>query len=409
MLPAVRKTVPLDRRVLDVVAVWCANGLSERATAVYLGFIRAFIEDCRRRGVPPDDQLTRDAVIRFAGRLAQRRGCGAYFCRRTAYSALRAWSSGLAAGGTPVPSWAPRALRTPSRRILREFADYRAVRCGVATTTIRAEVDALEPFVPFVLRKRRHLRAVELRDVDSYLLELSRRYSRVTVAHVCSCIRIFFRFLHATGRIPHDIASGVIGPRLVSGERPPRALPWSSVRTILQRTDRSTRLGRRDYAVLLLMTVYGLGAAEVIGLQLDDFDWAGARLRVRRRKTRQEILLPLLPAVARAVAAYIQHARPTGPPTRALFVQMRSPHRELAGGAAVIGRVLQRRARLAGVQAPFLGSHALRHTHATRQIELGAPQKVVGDILGHRKPGSTSVYVSVALGRLRTVALPVPR
>ena len=234
------------------------------------------------------------------------------------------------------------------------------------------------------------------------------RYSRSTLAHVCSCVRLFFRFLHATGRIPHDLASGVISPRIVAGEKPPRAIPWPDVRTILRRTDRTTRLGRRDYAVLLLMTVYGLGAAEVLGLRLEDVDWAGARLHVRRRKTRQEILLPLLPAVAHAVAGYLRDGRPVGTRTRSLFVQMRSPHREMAG-AAVIAQILKRRARLAGVQAPFLGSHALRHSHATRQIELGAPQKVVGDILGHRKPGSTSVYVGVALGRLRTVALPVPR
>lgn len=401
--------MPLDPRVLGVVTLWRANGLSDRATSVYLGFIRAFVEDCRRRGTEPDDQLKRDVVIRFAHRLAKKRGCGEYSCRRTAYSALRAWACGLAAGGASIPPWAPPTLRQASCPILLEFADYRRLRCGVAATTIQAELDLLGPFVPFVLRRRRRLCDVELRDVDAYVAALGNRYSRSTIAHVCSCIRILFRFLHVAGRIPHDLASGVISPRIVAGERPPRALPWPAVRTILRRTDRTTRLGRRDYALLLLMTVYGLGAAEVIGLQLDDIDWAGARLRVRRRKTRQEILLPLLPAVARAVAAYIRHARPVGTLTRALFVQMRSPHRAMAGGAAVIGRVLQRRARLARVQAPFLGSHALRHTHATRQIELGAPQKVVGDILGHRKPSSTSIYVGVALRRLRALALPVPR
>ncbi len=62
----------------------------------------------------------------------------------------------------------------------------------------------------------------------------------------------------------------------------------------------------------------------------------------------------------------------------------------------------------AGVVAPYLGSHALRHSHATRQIDLGAPAKVVGDILGHVRPESTSVYVRVALQRLRPLALPVP-
>jgi len=56
-----------------------------------------------------------------------------------------------------------------------------------------------------------------------------------------------------------------------------------------------------------------------------------------------------------------------------------------------------------------IGAHVLRHTHAGLQIEGGASAKVVGDILGHRDPSSTSAYVRVALGRLRALSLPVPR
>jgi site-specific recombinase XerD len=50
-----------------------------------------------------------------------------------------------------------------------------------------------------------------------------------------------------------------------------------------------------------------------------------------------------------------------------------------------------------------------RHSHATRQIDGGVHAKIVGDILGHRRPSSTSLYVRLALKRLRTVALPVPQ
>ena len=66
-------------------------------------------------------------------------------------------------------------------------------------------------------------------------------------------------------------------------------------------------------------------------------------------------------------------------------------------------------ARRAGVKAEVIGAHAFRHSHASRQIDTGAHLKVVSDILGHRRPSSTSVYIRVALRRLRSVALPVPR
>jgi len=66
-------------------------------------------------------------------------------------------------------------------------------------------------------------------------------------------------------------------------------------------------------------------------------------------------------------------------------------------------------ARRAGVNAEIIGAHVFRHSHASRQIDTGAHLKVVSDILGHRRPSSTSVYIRVALRRLRSVALPVPR
>src|SRR5439155_26621005 len=85
----------------------------------------------------------------------------------------------------------------------------------------------------------------------------------------------------------------------------------------------------------------------------------------------------------------------------------RAPYGPLTTSSA-LRHILIKHARAAGVSAPYLGAHILRHSHATRQINEGAPPKVVADILGHRRPESTSAYVRVALDRLREVALEVP-
>ena len=278
----------------------------------------------------------------------------------------------------------------------------------MTASSIAKELRDIEGFLRFLRGRGRRATQVRLADTDAYVLDLCERLSRRTVAGACCSLRGYLRFLYATGRLRHDIAPSVAAPRYRAWERPPRALPWEFVQKILRGVDRSTRPGSRDYALLLMMAVYGLGSGEICGLQLHDVDWAGKRLRARRMKTGQEILLPLLPGVARALVAYLRHGRPPHTKSRAVFVQLRAPHDAL-GGASAICYVLAKHARMAGVRAAFLGSHALRHSHASRQIDLGAAQKVVGDILGHRSPASTSVYVRVALRRLRTMALPVPR
>jgi integrase len=248
---------------------------------------------------------------------------------------------------------------------------------------------------------------MQVTDLDKFIDELSARLARRTVAGLCSSLRCFLRFLRTTGRLRRDFANCIIAPRFRVDERPPRALPWKTVRRILSVIGRDGRRGRRDYAMFLLMAVYGLGAGEVIGLRLEDIDWATGVLSVRRPKTGVPIILPLLPGVARALAAYLREARPRPTDARELFVTVGLPHHALTSSA--LRHQARKYARKAGIVTAVLGTHVFRHSYATRQIDMGAPSKIVSDILGHRRPSSTSIYVRVALQRLRFVGLPVPR
>jgi site-specific recombinase XerD len=99
--------------------------------------------------------------------------------------------------------------------------------------------------------------------------------------------------------------------------------------------------------------------------------------------------------------------RPRAADERPVFLKAVMPYEPLTSSA--LRHRIRYYARRAGVTTEVIGAHAFRHSHATRQIDAGANLKVVSDILGHRQASSTSVYVRVALRRLRTVALPVPR
>jgi site-specific recombinase XerD len=244
-------------------------------------------------------------------------------------------------------------------------------------------------------------------DIDAFIYSLSNGVSKRTLGDRCSSLRSFLRFLRVTGRLSRDLAERVIAPRITPFERPPRALPWSDVRRILRSIPQSTNPGKRDFAMLLLMATYGLGAAEVLCLSLDDVDWKSGILRVRRPKTGTSIELPLLPAVATALMAYLKTERPPAPQVRRIFLRTRMSYRPLTSGA--VRHRIRHYARTIGISARVIGAHAFRHSHATRQIDAGANLKVISDILGHRRVSSTSVYVRVAMKRLKQVALPVPR
>jgi integrase/recombinase XerD len=391
-----------------VVRIWRDHQVKDSTIAVYLHWVERFDRECRSRGVSLESQLTADRVAEFARRYAGRRGIEPHGAHAGARSALFAWVCALSALGHELPPWAtPAAPDRAYPPLIQEFLDFQVRHRGIAPASSEKQAKHLLAFLGWLRVRRRPLARVELRDVDAFVVRLRQRYARTTVADFCSTLRAFLGFLYRTGRLPSDLACSVAAPIVRRGERPPRALPWQAVQRILAAIDRSTPVGCRDYTLLLLMAVYGMGAAEVIGLRLDDLEWTKERLRVRRPKTRVETLLPLLPAVARALATYLQRGRPRHTPARHLFVQMRAPHGELS--SAAVRHLLKTRAHAAGIAGRFLGGHALRHSHAGRQMDLGAPPKVVSDILGHRRPESTSAYVRIATDRLRAVALRVPR
>jgi integrase len=228
-----------------------------------------------------------------------------------------------------------------------------------------------------------------------------------TLSGRCSALRAFLRFLHVTRRVPRDLATLVVSPRVVVADRPPKTIEWRDVQRLVRSIDPRRGHGARDRAVILLMATYGFGAAEVAALDLEDIDWKRRTIRLRRPKTGSATTLPLVPTVGRALAEYISRRRPRHATTRAVFVLHRMPHDRLTT-SGIRHRVAECGEK-ARISVPRLGGHVLRHTHASRQIDLGASPKVVSDILGHRSPSSTSVYVRVALRRLRAIALPVPR
>lgn len=400
-----------DRRLAEVERIWQRNRcIKKGSVAVYRYWIRRFCAYCRACHLDERTELTRAGAERFAtwwrAGASPRRGrleCTILSSR----SALRAWAHARSTLGEQVPPWQvpTRSPRMPATMVA--FADYlRDVR-GNPPTTIRKKLAHVTMFSAHCRSHRRSGLCPRLLDIDQFVVSCRSRYARSTVADICSTLRGYLRFLRSSGRLRSDLAASVMAPIVRVSERPHRTLPWNHVQQILRAVDRTSRAGRRDYAILLMMSVYGLGAGEIIGLTLDDINWRAATLHIVRPKTRAEFLLPLLPAVGRALVSYLRHGRPVHTKDRHLFVTMRTPHQRLAC-AVTIRHILHSAARRAGVTANFLGTHVLRHTHACRQLELGTQPKLIGDILGHRDPESTSAYLRVAAERLRDLSLPVP-
>jgi integrase/recombinase XerD len=392
-----------------VERVWRENRcLTDRSIALYRMWVRRFVEYCRDRNLNRNSHLTLAGVKAFSSWYSRARRLDARETFWRAHGALGTWALALRTLGEPLPPWNETPGPSPSLPpLIQEFAEHLCEHRGNPASTIHKKIRHIQIFQAFLRRRRRATHHVRLDDIDKFLVSCRKRYARATAADIGCTVRGFMRFLFSSGRKAVDLAPSIVTPIVRQAERPYRTLPWDHVRRILRAVDRSTPCGKRDYALLLMMSTYGMGAGEVIGLSLDDIDWRAATIRVVRPKTRVEFLLPLLPAVAQALVKYLRGGRPVHAQTRHLFITMRAPHKKLSCSVTV-RHILHTHARQAGISASFLGTHVLRHTHACRQMELGAQPKLIGDILGHRDPESTSAYLRVPSERLRQISLPVP-
>jgi len=400
---------PRPPRADAILQVWRGDRIIGPSTAhQYLQWIGRFRRYCHARNLDEAAELTYDGVKRFQAWCAYSRKTG-IINLGLASSSMRSLRRVYEVLEMPVPPW--KALERPpppATAVVRDYAAHLGQHRGNPAITIRKKLAHVGKLHEYLGRSSKTWRQMNLPDIDAFLIECARRYARSTTADIASTIRSFARFLLASGRIRADLANAVISPVQPRFERPQRALPWADVQRLLRAVDTSTACGLRDHALLLMMSTYGLGAGEVIRLQLQDIDWNARTLQMSRPKTGVNFVLPLLAPVTKVLARYLRHGRPPHTPTRHVFVQMKVPFGALSASSAV-RHILIKHAKVAGIEAPYLGSHVLRHSNAARQLDVGTKARVLSDLLGHRDAESVSAYVRIAMQPLREVSLPVPR
>lgn len=247
---------------------------------------------------------------------------------------------------------------------------------------------------------------LDSRQIEAFVLKLNSRLSRASAQHAVAHLRSFLRYLSSRGLAPFGLDKRIDTPRLYRGECLPRALPWDVVRAFLEAIDRTTPKGKRDYAMFLLMATYGLRNCEVASLRLEDIEWRGRKLHVRRSKTRSALVHPLTDEVGAALVEYIREARSAWP-QREVFLRSQLP---IGGiGSTAVTEAFQSWVRRSKLPIPYYGAHCLRHSLAIRLLRQGANIKTIGDLLGHRSAESTCVYLRLHVEDLRGVALDLPQ
>jgi integrase/recombinase XerD len=230
---------------------------------------------------------------------------------------------------------------------------------------------------------------------------VTRRCARLGLSasrHCVSALRCLLRYLAIEGLVATDLDCSVLS--VAGGGQPlPRGIDQVVVAKMLASCDRRRAIGRRDYAILMILARLGLRGGEVVGLGLADIDWRAGEITVRGKGGRVD-RLPLPVDVGEALAGYLRRGRPSSL-SRSVFLRHRAPFRGFSGTGALRGILAHACLRAA---VPYASPHRLRHSAATGMLRRGASLSEIGQVLRHNHPRATAVYSAVDHDALRALA-----
>jgi integrase len=275
---------------------------------------------------------------------------------------------------------------------------------GCAASTVRAYGTVAGEFLAFTGR-RGGLAGLDARVIGAFVATLA-GYQAKTVEHKLCALRSFLRLAAGDGLIDGEVLVAVPAAKSTKQARIPSVWDPADVAKILQAIDRGNPCGKRDYAIILLITRLGLRGIDLKRLRFADLDWPGNRLSVVQAKTGHRVQLPLLKDVGWAIIDYIQHGRPRSDCPQ-VFLRHTAPIGPFSDQDH-LHQILVKHARAAHVpvgEKRRHGMHSLRHTLATRLMEDGTPVEQIADILGHQTVTATGAYLKSSLGLLAQCAL----
>lgn len=241
--------------------------------------------------------------------------------------------------------------------------------------------------------------------IASYL-KTEAGYSKITIKYLHKSLRQYFRFLYKYEHLPIDYSGYV--PRVQAAINANIPMIWTNddVERLLASIDLASPVGRRNYAIFLLVAETGMRACDINALKGTDIDWDKKTIHIDQEKTGNLNVLPLSDRAGWAIIDYVRYARPKID-SPYVFLTCNAPYTSLGKTAAV--SALKQQMRIAEIKPSSPGAktgiHSLRHSLARKLLDKNVPLEEIADIMGHTEVVSSSPYLKIDVEGLRGCAL----
>lgn len=222
-----------------------------------------------------------------------------------------------------------------------------------------------------------------------------KEYSSRYIATTISRVRNYLNFLHQDGITSLDLNKYLPHVRIMRNSFIPSVWEKEDVKKLLESIDRQNPKGKRDYAILLLVTRLGLRVGDIRSLKLSDLNWNRKLISIIMQKTKQPLELPMLDDIGWAIIDYLKNGRPQTI-SDLVFIRHRAPYDGFADHNCLHKMLVRHMTRAKiHIKDQKHGLHSLRSTLALVLLENGTPLPVISEALGHQNIQTTSIYLKI--------------
>jgi integrase/recombinase XerD len=402
------RSAPLGK-LLDGFCKWLLNhGFSHWTVRFHLGNLSQLNEHLRRARSRMRQSVTTAEIEGFFAEYASRcrnRGPLEGHLLRVRYSVNR-FAEHLREEGHFGAAAAARAIYQP---LLDEYLQWMRSYQHASPRTLEVRAHSLTQFLQSLGQDAtpRRLAKLDYERVEQFVLAYASGNGRSARRSMQSALRTFLRFALHAGYLRQPLDHAVPRFRTYKLATVPRGLAEQQAQEVLRKVDRNTAVGRRDYAILQLLSTYGVRGGQLRALRLDELDWARDQILFKAAKHGKDVWVPMTLDAGEALLDYLQHGRPACSCPE-VFLTSLPPYHSLPH-SSTLSAIVRHRLRAADIDLPSAGAHAFRYAFATRMLRQGNGLKAIADMLGHRNLSTTFRYAKVDFNALKQVALDWPQ
>lgn len=387
------RIIPICREVL------IASGFSERAIAAYIWDARRlvdYMEEIACRYYTPsvgEDYLKMVATISWSDGIKVR----AHRVIKRLNAILKTSSGTIQRHGH-----SPKTHSFPGEIGSMALSFIESLKNSLGKGTVAQYKSYLSYFCVGMYAQRITLETLSRDVIVRYIDSLKHQKRRIRVF-----IKAFLAYAYEQSLISYELKSCLDDIHYKEHRKLPSFYCPREVIRLESSINRSTAVGKRDYAMVLLASRLGLRASDICSLRFSNIDWEKNEIEIKQTKTGAYVTLPLLEDIGNAIIDYIQNGRPVTD-IKSIFVSQRYPDRP------VTPNLLSSRVHAwfvysgTDTSGRHTGAHSLRHSLATTLLNDGIGLPVISEALGHEFTSSTMLYLNTDINSLLVCSLDVP-